>query len=143
MDNVVAAQATLAHLDDTGADAVYIQHTKALVAKALEQQYAAQDSRGRLYSRSSASRAASSAAAHANRAVANVNNCPPPEPRAAHSTNNPVEPRPARAMVAANGQPVDACTHIANDQAWSERNNLDANYNVRHDNGRGDPNQAR
>ena len=37
MDNFVAAQAALAHLDDTGADAVYIQHTKALVAKALEQ----------------------------------------------------------------------------------------------------------
>jgi hypothetical protein len=46
---------------------------KARVAKALEQQYVAQDSQGCLYSRSSASRAASSAAAHANHAVANFN----------------------------------------------------------------------
>ena len=35
-----------------------------------------------------------------------------------------------------------ARTHIANDQAWHERNNLDANYKVRHDNRHGDPNQA-
>ena len=78
-----------------------------------------------------------------NRVVANANNYPPPEPRAAHSTNNPVDPRPARAMVAANGQPIDARTHIMNDQACRERNNLDANYNIRHDNRHGDPNQAR
>jgi hypothetical protein len=41
MDNVVAVQVALANLDDTGVDALYIQHTKALLAKALEQQYAA------------------------------------------------------------------------------------------------------
>jgi hypothetical protein len=34
MDNVVAAQAALAHLDE----ALYIRHKKARVAKALEQQ---------------------------------------------------------------------------------------------------------
>ncbi|KAK1664652.1 hypothetical protein QYE76_052811 [Lolium multiflorum] len=96
------------------------EHAKALVAKALEQQHAAADSQGRLYSRSSASRAASSAAA--NRAIVNVNNCPPPAPRAAHSTNHRVEPRPARAMVAANGQAIDARTHILNDQEWRARN---------------------
>jgi hypothetical protein len=37
MDNIVAAQAALANLDDNDANNIYIQHTKALVAKALEQ----------------------------------------------------------------------------------------------------------
>ncbi|KAK1665954.1 hypothetical protein QYE76_054113 [Lolium multiflorum] len=119
-DNVAAAQAALANLPETGEGAIFVQHAKALVAKALEQQHAAADSQGRLYSRSSASRAASSATA--NRAIVNVNNCPPPAPRAAHSTNHRVEPRPARAMVAANGQAIDARTHILNDQEWRARN---------------------
>jgi hypothetical protein len=115
-DNVAAAQAVLARLPETGDGAILVQHAKALVAKALEQQHAAADSQGRLYSCTSASRAASSGAA--NRAVVNANNGPPPAPRAAHSTNNRIEPRPARVMVAANGQPVDARTHIVNDQEW-------------------------
>ncbi|KAK1649498.1 hypothetical protein QYE76_067303 [Lolium multiflorum] len=119
-DNVVAAHAALANLPETGEGAIFVQHAKALVAKALEQQHAAADSQGWLYSRSSASRAASSAAA--NRAVVNVNNCPPLAPRAAHSTNHRVEPRPARVMVAANGQAIDARTHILNDQEWRARN---------------------
>ncbi|KAK1652091.1 hypothetical protein QYE76_069896 [Lolium multiflorum] len=118
-DNVAAAQAALANLPEKGEGAIFVQHAKVLVAKALEQQHAAADSQGRLYSRSSASRAASSAAA--NRAVVNVNNCPPPAPRAAHSTNHRVEPRPVRAMVAANGQAIDARTHILNDQQWRAR----------------------
>ncbi|KAK1679747.1 hypothetical protein QYE76_040595 [Lolium multiflorum] len=109
-DNVAAAQAVLARIPETGDGAILVHHAKALVAKALEQQHAAADSQGRLYSRTSASRAASSDAA--NRAIVNVNNGPPPAPRAAHSSNNRVEPRPARVMVAANGQPVDARTHI-------------------------------
>ncbi|KAK1641801.1 hypothetical protein QYE76_059606 [Lolium multiflorum] len=105
-DNVAAAQAVLARIPETGDGAILVQHAKALVAKALEQQHAAADSQGRLYSRTSVSRAASSDAA--NRAIVNANNGPPPAPRAAHSSNNRVEPRPARVMVAANGQPVDA-----------------------------------
>ncbi|KAK1698321.1 hypothetical protein QYE76_015018 [Lolium multiflorum] len=121
-DNVAAAQAVLARIPETGDGAILVQHAKALVAKALEQQHAAADSQGRLYSRTSASRAASSDAA--NRAVVNANNGPPPAPRAAHSSNNRVEPRPARVMVAANGQPVDARTHIVNDQEWRARNRL-------------------
>ncbi|KAK1663288.1 hypothetical protein QYE76_051447 [Lolium multiflorum] len=119
-DNVAAAQAALANLPETGDGAIFVQHAKALVAKALEQQHAATDSQGRLYSRSSASRAASSAVA--NRVVASVNNFPPPAPQATHSTNHRVEPRPPRAMVAANGQPIDARTHIVNDQEWRARN---------------------
>ncbi|KAK1697063.1 hypothetical protein QYE76_013760 [Lolium multiflorum] len=119
-DNVAAAQAVLARIPETGDGAILVQHAKALVAKALEQQHAAADSQGRLYSRTSASRAASSE----NRAVVNANNGPPPAPRAAHSSNNRVEPRPARVMVAANGQPVDARTHIVNDQEWRARNRL-------------------
>ncbi|KAK1699137.1 hypothetical protein QYE76_015834 [Lolium multiflorum] len=119
-DNVAAAQAVLARIPETGDGAILVQHAKALVAKALEQQHAAADSQGRLYSRTSASRAASSDAA--NRAVVNANNGPPPAPRAARSSNNRVEPRPARVMVAANGQPVDARTHIVNDQEWRARN---------------------
>jgi hypothetical protein len=51
-DNVAAAQAALANLPDTGEGAPFVQHAKALVAKALEQQHAAVDSQGRLYSRS-------------------------------------------------------------------------------------------
>ncbi|KAK1649768.1 hypothetical protein QYE76_067573 [Lolium multiflorum] len=121
-DNVAAAQAVLARIPETGDGAILVQHAKALVAKALEQQHAAADSQGRLYSRTSASRAASSDAA--NRAVVNANNGPPPAPRAAHSSNNRVEPRPARVMIAANGQPVDARTHIVNDQEWRARNRL-------------------
>ncbi|KAK1602291.1 hypothetical protein QYE76_008140 [Lolium multiflorum] len=125
-DNVAAAQAVLARLPETGDGAILVQHAKALVAKALEQQHAAADSQGRLYSRTSASRAASSDAAI--RAVVNANNGPPPAPRAAHSTNNRIEPRPARVMVAANGQPVDARTHIVNDQEWRARNRLNDRY---------------
>lgn len=121
-DNVAAAQAVLARIPETGDGAILVQHAKALVAKALEQQHAAADSQGRLYSRTSVSRAASSDAA--NRAIVNANNGPPPAPRAAHSSNNRVEPRPARVMVAANGQPVDARTHIVNDQEWRARNRL-------------------
>ncbi|KAK1608208.1 hypothetical protein QYE76_031881 [Lolium multiflorum] len=121
-DNVAAAQAVLARIPETGDGAILVQHAKALVAKALEQQHAAADSQGRLYSRTSASRAASSDAA--NRAVVNANNGPPPAPRAAHSSNNRIEPRPARVMIAANGQPVDARTHIVNDQEWRARNRL-------------------
>ncbi|KAK1620613.1 hypothetical protein QYE76_026130 [Lolium multiflorum] len=121
-DNVAAAQAVLARIPETGDGAILVQHAKALVAKALEQQHAAADSQGRLYSRTSASRAASSDAA--NRAVVNANNGPPPAPRAAHSSNNRIEPRPARVMIAANGQPVDARTHIVNDQEWRARTRL-------------------
>ena len=75
-----------------------------------------------MYSLSSASCAACSAARHAGEAtVANRQNCPPPQPQQlqaapAHSTNN--EPRPERLMFAANGQPIDARTHISNDQKW-------------------------
>ncbi|KAK1649430.1 hypothetical protein QYE76_067235 [Lolium multiflorum] len=125
-DNVAAAQAVLARLPETGDGAILVQHAKALVAKALEQQHAAADSQGRLYSRTSASRAASSGAA--NRAVVNANNGRPPAPRAAHSTNNRIEPRPARVMVAAKGQSVDARTHIVNDQEWRARNRLNDRY---------------
>ncbi|KAK1681783.1 hypothetical protein QYE76_042631 [Lolium multiflorum] len=121
-DNVAAAQAVLARIPETGDGAILVQHAKALVAKALEQQHAAADSQGRLYSRTSASRAASSDAA--NRAVVNANNGPPPAPHAAHSTNNRIEPRPARVMIATNGQPVDARTHIVNDQEWRARTRL-------------------
>nr|XP_051230111.1 uncharacterized protein LOC127348036 [Lolium perenne] len=85
-DNVATAHAALANLPDTGEGVIFVQHAKALVAKALEQQHAAADSQGRIYSRSSASRVASSTAV--NRAIANINNCPPPAPRAAHSSNN-------------------------------------------------------
>ncbi|KAK1678366.1 hypothetical protein QYE76_039214 [Lolium multiflorum] len=53
-DNVAAAQAVLARLPETGDGAILVQHAKALVAKALEQQHAAADSQGRLYSRTMA-----------------------------------------------------------------------------------------
>src|SRR3954469_6147267 len=75
-----------------------------------------------MYSRSSGSRAASSGRPMAE----NTLNCPPPEPlqlqhryaNAALSTN---DPRPANNFVAANGQPVDARTHIINNQSWRAR----------------------
>ncbi|XP_071681565.1 uncharacterized protein [Lolium perenne] len=80
-DNVAAAQAALTNLPEMGDGAIFVQHAKALVAKALEQH-----GTGR------------------------------------HSTKHRVEPRPPRAMVAANGQPIDARTHIVNDQEWRARN---------------------
>ena len=58
--------------------------------------------------------------------AANTLNCPPPEPlqlqhrptNAALSTN---DPRPATNFVDANGQPVNARTHIINNQSWCAR----------------------
>jgi hypothetical protein len=122
MDNVIAIEAAIADLQPEGDDALKINYAKALVAKAVAQQAAAVDSRGRMYSRSSVSRAASSAARHAGDAtVANLQNCPPPQPRQqqvapALSINN--GPRPERRFTAANGQPIDARQHIINDQQW-------------------------
>ena len=92
MDNVIAIEAAIADLQPEGDDALKINYVKALVAKAVAQQAAGVDSHGRMYSRSSASRAASSAANRAGDAVvANLQNCPPPQPRQAApalSTNN-------------------------------------------------------
>jgi hypothetical protein len=66
MDNVVAAQVAIANLNPNGAHGIYVRYCQALVDKALEQQYAQQDSQGCLYSWSTTSRVASSAAAQAN-----------------------------------------------------------------------------
>src|SRR3954467_8677121 len=94
MDNVLAMQAAIANLDPTGEHADQINYAKALVNKAVEQQVVASDSRGRIYSRTSSIRAASSAWRAAERTVANRQNCLPPEPQLrlkgpAHSTNEP------------------------------------------------------
>src|SRR3954471_795942 len=75
-----------------------------------------------MYSRSSCSRAASSG----RPMVANTPNCPPPEPlqlqhRPAHVALSTNDPRPANNFVAANGQPVDARTHIIKNQSWRAR----------------------
>ena len=79
MDNVIAIQAAIADLQPVGEGTMQINYAKALVDKAVAQQVAACDSRGRMYSRSSASRAVSSAARRAAEAtVANIQNCPPP-----------------------------------------------------------------
>jgi hypothetical protein len=60
---------------------------------------------------------------------------------ARHSVDQqPSRPAPSRAMVAANKQPIDVHTHMMNDQAWCERNHLDANYNARPENRHDDPN---
>src|SRR3954452_17386633 len=50
MDNVLAMQAAIANLDPAGEHADQINYAKALVNKAVEQQAAASDSRGRIYS---------------------------------------------------------------------------------------------
>src|SRR3954453_3455298 len=82
MDNVLAMQAAIANLDPAGEHGDQINYAKALVNKAVEQQVAAHDSRGRIYSRTSSSRAASSATRRAAEGtVANRQNCPLPEPQ--------------------------------------------------------------
>src|SRR4051812_17385153 len=58
MDNFLAMQATIANLDPAGEHADQINYAKALVNKAVEQQVTASDSCGRIYSRTSSSRAA-------------------------------------------------------------------------------------
>jgi hypothetical protein len=116
MDNIVAAQAAVDQLAATGTDALQINYVKALVTKAVEQQQAQCDSQGRMYTRSTASRAASSAARHA---ITVANNGPDPrqcQVIPTHSTTN--QPRPQHQLVAANGQPIDACTHLNNVQQW-------------------------
>src|SRR3954466_2036724 len=163
MDNVLAMQAAVSNLDPAGEHADQINYAKALVNKAVEQQVAASDSRGRIYSRTSSSRAASSAARRAAEGtVANRQNFPLPEPQLqlaapAYSTN---KPHPIRRAVAANGEPIDARQHIDNVQQWRAqqphelRHSLDQNRQARdsynshppteRNNNRGaDPQQAR
>src|SRR3954469_23151956 len=60
MDNVVASRAIVDSIQVTCEGALQIQYAKALLAKAVEQQNAGANSQGRVYSRSSGSRAASS-----------------------------------------------------------------------------------
>jgi hypothetical protein len=77
MDNIIAIQAAVNNLEAAGTSALPINYVKALVTKGVEQQHAHYDSQGQMYSRSTASRAASSAARHAGeRTVANVHNSP-------------------------------------------------------------------
>ncbi len=57
--------------------------------------------------------------------AANTLNCPPPEPlqlqhRPTHAELSTNDPRPANNLVTANGQPIDARTHIIN-QRWRAR----------------------
>jgi hypothetical protein len=101
MDNVVASQAAVDQLAAMGADALHINYVKALVTKAVKQQQAQCDLQGRMYSRSTVSRVASSAARHA---ITDANNDPDPRQRQvfpAHSTTN--QPRPQHQLVAAIG----------------------------------------
>src|SRR3954464_11337654 len=139
MDNVLAMQAAIANLDPAGEHVDQINYAKALLNKAVEQQVAASDSRGRIYSRTSSSRAASSARRAAERSIANRQHNPPPEPQLritapAISTN---EPRPVRRDDAANGEPIDARQHIDNIQQWRAqqphdlRHSLDQNRQAR------------
>src|SRR3954469_25616810 len=118
MDNVVASRAIVDSIQVTCEGALQIQYAKALLAKAVEEQNAGADSQGRMYSRSSGSRAASSG----HPMVASTLNCPPPEPlqlqhRPAHVALSTNDPRPANNFVAANRQPVDVRTPIINNQS--------------------------
>jgi hypothetical protein len=45
-------------------------------------------------------------------------------------------------MFTTNGKPINARSHIANDQVWSERNNIESNYAVRPDYRHVGPNQG-
>src|SRR4051812_17178623 len=132
MDNVLAMQAAIANLDPVGEHADQINYAKALLNKAMEQQAAASDSRSRIYSRTSSSRAASSARRAAERSIANRQHNPPLEPQLritapAHSTN---EPRPVRRDVAANGEPIDARQHIDNVQQWRAQQPHDLRHSL-------------
>jgi hypothetical protein len=132
MDNVIAIQTAINGLEATGAGALQINYVKALITKAVEQQHAHCDSQGRMYPHSTASRLASSAAQHAtDRTVANVNNGPSPgQQQRLGPTYSSKEPHPKCQMVAANGAPIDACTHIANDKAWRARQPHDLQHTV-------------
>ena len=48
-------------------------------------------------------------------------------------------------MIAANGQPIDARTHIINDQAWRARQEGDLRHTINNNRAsrNGDPNQVR
>src|SRR3954466_8244401 len=72
MDNLVAGRAAADNITATGDGALQIQYIKALLAKAVEQKHAGINSQGRMYSRSSGSRAASSG----RPLGANTLNCP-------------------------------------------------------------------
>src|SRR3954466_2513241 len=131
MDNVVASRAAVDNITVTGEGALQIQYAKALLAKAVEQQNTGADSQGCMYSCLSGSSAASSG----RPMVANTLNCPPPEPlqlqhRPAHAALPTNTPRPANNFVAANGQPVDARTHIVNNQSWSARQRDDLRHTL-------------
>src|SRR3954470_15278197 len=91
MDNLVAGRAAADNITATGDSALQIQYVRALLAKAVEQQNAGADSQGRVYSRSSGSRAASSG----RPAAANTLNCPPPE-------RLQLQHRPANAALSTN-----------------------------------------
>ena len=80
MDNVIAIQAAIADLNPVGEGALQINYAKALVEKAVTQQQAAYDLRGRMYSRSSGSRAVSSATQRAGKGTI-VNVPPAPQQR--------------------------------------------------------------
>jgi hypothetical protein len=130
MDNVVAAHATVDQLAATGADALQISYVKALVTKAVEQPQAQCDSQGQMHSCSTMSRAASSAACHA---ITVANNGPDLCQRQvvpAHSTTN--QSRPQHQQVAANGQPIDARTHVNNVRQWRSQQSHDLRHTLNH-----------
>ena len=102
MDNIIAGRAAVANLNVTAEGMLQMQYAKALLTKAVEKQVAGADSRRRMYSPSSGSRAASSS----RPSMANTLNCPPPEPlqlqpQAAHTELSTNDPRPTNNMVAA------------------------------------------
>jgi hypothetical protein len=83
MDNITTSAAALANIDPTADNTLEIAYAKNLLNKYIQQQRDSCDSHGRVYSRSSGSRAASTG----NRAIiatatvapdANLQNCPPP-----------------------------------------------------------------
>src|SRR4051812_20290359 len=102
MDNLVAGRAAADSITATGDGALQIQYIRALLAKAVEQQKAGADSQGRVYSRSSGSRAAAqrrqtpSTARHQSHCSSNT------DPRTRHSPPTTPGRRPTSSPLTGN-----------------------------------------
>jgi hypothetical protein len=113
MDNIIASAAGLGNIDPTADNTFEITYAKNLLNKCIQQQRDGYDSHGRVYSRSSGSRAASTGncaiiAAATTAPAANVQNCPllgrynrKTSYKASHRTINPRTPPMSRRIISA------------------------------------------
>jgi hypothetical protein len=128
MDNIIASAAALANVDPAADNTLEITYANNFINKCIQQQDGF-DSHGRVYSRSSGSRAAPTGnqaivTATAAAPAANLQNCPPlrqvqqqNQPRNNHSAYSSNEP-PHHQWYTNDSRYVDTRTHIINNQVW-------------------------